>query len=109
MKNMFFVREVAENSDRIFLKPMTLKEYLLYVNNEMKKKVALSVNYVENWRDVFDDERIIQCVNKMMTFEYYPVPCENYKSTGNVWIKTKTCQNIRYNAEGHLTLFCFIK
>jgi hypothetical protein len=94
MKNMFFVREVKKNSDKIFLKPMTLKEYVLYVNNKMKERVSLAMNYVEHWRDIVDEEQIIKYVNRMMTFEYYPVPCENYKGK-NVWINAMNLEKYR--------------
>lgn len=94
MKNMFFVREVVENSDKIFLKPMTLKEYILYVNKKSRERVSLVMNNIEMWRDAWGEEETMKCVNKLMTFEYYPIPCENYKSR-NVWINTTNLEKYR--------------
>lgn len=94
MKNMFFVREVVENSDKILLKPMTLKEYVLYANKKSKERVSLVMNNVEKWRDAFGEKETIKFVNKLMTFEYYPIPCENYKSK-NVWINTTNLEKYR--------------
>ena len=94
MKNMFFVREVKGKSDKIFLKPMTLKEYLLYVNNKMRENASHILNNAEMWRDLWGEEELIKFINRLMTFEYYPIPCENYKNK-NVWIKAKNLEKYR--------------
>lgn len=93
----FLVREVNgyTNRDMVLLKPMTLKEYITYVNEKIIEKVE-NAKHCQNTAEQFKQlERNFQftllgkSALAYLTFQYYPIPInENYKGN-NRWISYK--------------------
>ena len=97
MAKKFFVRMIDEQCggrDRIFLKPMTISEYITYVNkaiHKLKKECDELIDRSAYFSDTSEEtveEFVARWVKRTMTFEFYPIPCDGYQ-TKNCWISTK--------------------
>jgi hypothetical protein len=100
MTKKFFVRMIDEwcgGRDRIFLKPMTISEYITYVNKiicKLKKECDELIDrsvYMSDTSEETVEEFVIRWVKRTMTFEFYPIPCDGYQAK-NCWINTKNLE-----------------
>lgn len=106
---VFFVRMVTCNSDKVFLKPMTMKQYIEYVNEKIRTEIPRDLeigerryrrvksdfaNYIDDETYLSDMENVENYIKGVLTFEFYPIPANNYKSK-SVWINTKNLEKYR--------------
>lgn len=96
MSRKYFVRMIdlygnGCKRDRIFLKPMTIQEYIIFVNMKIKAIKRECENTLETYGEFLNTDKgdvYKKYIQNDLTFAFYPVPANGYL-VKNYWIDTK--------------------
>jgi hypothetical protein len=96
MSRKYFVRMVdlygnGCKRDRIFLKPMTIQEYVIFVNMKIKaikRNCESTLEIYAEFLNTANSGIYREHIQNDLTFAFYPVPASGY-IVKNYWIDTK--------------------